>query len=84
MSPSSAVQHDQQLGAAPRRGERMVEGREQRDDQRGLAVRRQNHRQVDHSRAARRYSSNKRGALPVMPCIVGDQPSARARGLRTT
>ena len=31
-----------------------------------------------------RHSSNKRAALPAIDWSVGAQPSARARGLRTT
>ena len=69
--------HDEQLGAAPGGGERRMEARHERRGQRHLAVRRHHHREVDHSRAARRYCSNRRGALPVMPCIVG-RPAERA------
>ena len=50
----------------------------------GLTLRGHEDRKVDHPRpAARRNSSKRRGALPVMPRMVGVHPRARARGLRT-
>ena len=78
-------QRHEDLARAPERREGRFQTGQGPRQLGAFPVGRQHDREIDHSRlAARRYSSKRRGALPVMPCIAGDHPRARARGQRTT